>query len=83
MHFRLLGTNGFHVKANNERFTGPGSRCRQNLKYENLRRHLVDYIKEFHQKAWRTCSTNIFPALSWSMPSSFLKLPIILTCSGS
>ena len=51
MHFRLLGTNGFHVKAKNERFTAPGSRCRQNLKYENLRRLLVDYIKELHQKA--------------------------------
>ena len=33
-HFRLLGTNGFHVKAKNERFTSASSRCRQNLKYE-------------------------------------------------
>ena len=61
MHFHLLGTNGFHVKAKNERFAAPGSRCRQNLKYENLRRHLVDYVKELHQKAWRACSTNILP----------------------
>ena len=36
VHFRLLGTNGFHVKAKNGRFTPPGSRCRQNLKYENF-----------------------------------------------
>ena len=36
MHFRLLGTNGFHVKAENERFTAAGSRCRQNLKYETF-----------------------------------------------
>ena len=35
-HFRLLGTNGFHVKAKNERFTAANSRCRQNLKYENV-----------------------------------------------
>ena len=34
--------NGFHVKAKNERFTAPGSRFRQNLTYENSRRHLVD-----------------------------------------
>ena len=64
MHFCLLGknaTNGFHVKAKNERFTAPGLRCRQNLKYKNSRRHLVDYVKELHQKAWRTCSTIIFP----------------------
>ena len=36
VHFRLLGTNGFHVKAKNKRFTATSSRCRQNLKYENL-----------------------------------------------
>ena len=36
VHFRLLGTNGFHVKAKNERFTAASSRCRQNLKYENF-----------------------------------------------
>ena len=35
VHFRLLGTNGFHVKAN-ERFTAASSRCRHNLKYENF-----------------------------------------------
>ena len=36
VYFRLLGTNGFHVKAKNERFTAASSRCRQNLKYENF-----------------------------------------------
>ena len=36
MHFHLLGTNGFHAKAKNERFTAASSRCRQNLKYENF-----------------------------------------------
>ena len=36
VHFLLLGTNGFHVKAKNGRFTAPGSRCRRNLKYENF-----------------------------------------------
>ena len=34
--FRLLDTNGFLVKAKNERFTAASSRCRQNLKYENF-----------------------------------------------
>ena len=37
VHFCLLGTNGFHVKAKNERFTAANSSCRQNLKYENFR----------------------------------------------
>ena len=36
VHFRLLGTVGFHVKAKNERFTAASSRCRHNLKYENF-----------------------------------------------
>ena len=35
VHFCLLGTNGFHVNAKNERFTAASSRC-QNLKYENF-----------------------------------------------
>ena len=34
--FCLLGTNDFHVKAKNERFTAAGLRCRRNLKYENF-----------------------------------------------
>ena len=36
VHFRLLGTNAFHVKAKNERFTSASSRCRQNFEYENF-----------------------------------------------
>ena len=34
VHLRLLGTNGFHVKAKIERFTAAGWLCRQNLKYQ-------------------------------------------------
>ena len=36
VHCRLVGTDGFHAKAKNERFTAAGSRCRLNLKYENF-----------------------------------------------
>ena len=36
VHFRLLSTNGFHVKAKSERFPAASSGCRQNLKYENF-----------------------------------------------
>ena len=60
-YFRFLGTNGFHVKKENERFTALGSRCRQNLKYEVSRRHLADYVQTLHQKAYRTCSAIILP----------------------
>ena len=36
VHFRFLGTNGFHVKAKNGRFIAAGLRWRQNHKYENF-----------------------------------------------
>ena len=36
VHYRLLGTNGFQVKAKTERFTAASSRCLQNFKYENF-----------------------------------------------
>ena len=36
MHFRFLGTNGYHVKAKNDRFNATSSRYRRNLKYENF-----------------------------------------------
>ena len=36
-YFRLLGgTNGFHAKAENERFSAVGLGCRQNPKHENF-----------------------------------------------
>ena len=34
VHFRLLGTNSFHVKAKSERFTAASSRCRQNREFK-------------------------------------------------
>ena len=36
LHVRLLGTNGFHVKAKSGRSTAASLRCRKNLKYENF-----------------------------------------------
>ena len=36
MYFYLLGTSAFHVKAKNEKFAAAGSRCRQNLKFDNF-----------------------------------------------
>ena len=88
--FRVLRTNGFHVKAENERFTAVGSRCRQNLKYEHfmstigrLRKQIApksvphvqhDYLSSFNQ------SNNGFVVLSLLFLSSFLKLPIVNGC---
>ena len=86
LHCRLLGTNGFHAKAENERFTAVGSRCSQNFKYRNFTTSFArlgqkfaaesvlhvqhDYFSSFSQ------SNHWFVVLSWSLPTSFLKLPI-------
>ena len=91
-HFRLLGTNGFHVKTMSERFTAVSSCCRQNLKYENftssfgrLRQNVApksvlhvqhDYFSSFNQ------SNHWFVALSLTLPSSDLKLPIMWVSGG-
>ena len=85
MYFRLLGANGFHVKAEKERFPAAGSSCRQNLKAENftsslgrLRRTIVpksvlhvqhDYFSSNNQ------SNHCFVALWLPVPLSNLKLP--------
>ena len=82
LHFRLLGTNGVHVKAKNERFTAAGSRCRQNLWYENftssfgrLRQNIApksvphvqhEYFSSLNQ------SNHWFVASSLTLPSSNL-----------
>ena len=89
LSFRLLGTNGFHVKAKDKRSTDVSLRCCQNLKYENLtssfgrlRQNMApksvphvqhDYFSSFNQ------SNHWFVALSLTLtlPSSNLKFPII------
>ena len=48
--FRLLGTNGFHVKAKNQRFTAASSGCRRNSNMKISRRRLADCVKTLHKK---------------------------------
>ena len=46
VHFCLFGTNGFHVKVENENFIAAGLRCRQNLQNVKISRcPLADYFK--------------------------------------
>ena len=63
VHFDLLGTNAFHVKAKNGRFTAAGSRCCQNLKCEkfasSFRRLRQTTSKNNSPKASCGCSTII------------------------
>ena len=62
MHFRLLETIDFHLKAKNERFTAAGSwRYRQHLKYEKCASLFGRVRHKLRQKAYRTCSNIIFP----------------------
>lgn len=81
LSFHLIGTNDFHVKERNERFTA----CRHNLKLKIAPDRLADYENEMNLNASCTCSRNIsllltihiiylFMALSLTNPSSFLKL---------
>ena len=61
LHFRLLGTNDFHVKTKNERFTARSSRCRQNLKYIwELKQPRRRRQQKPHKFAYLTMKNSIF-----------------------
>ena len=53
--FYLLGGNGFHVMAENQRFTAVSLRCRQKIKCENC----TSSFGRLQQKACRTCIMRI------------------------
>ena len=85
VHFRLLGTNGFHVKAKNEMFIAARSRCRQSLKYENftpsfgrLRQNIapkksVPHLQHDYFSSFNQ-SNDRFVALSLTLPSQIREL---------
>lgn len=51
LYIRILGTNAFHVKAENEQFTAVGSPRCQNLLYENFKSsYLPEYVKRIASK---------------------------------
>ena len=60
VQFRMFATNSFHVKAENERFAAAGSRCRQNLKYENFTSflevpiNLIGRLRNDHGNSYNT-----------------------------
>lgn len=58
--FRLLETNGFHVKARNEGFPVEARLVIRTSNMKIPRRHLADYVIKLHQKACPACSTIIF-----------------------
>ena len=64
VHFDLLGTNAFHVKTKNERFTAVGSHCCQNLKYENFVLLFGPQSQKIASRSNAACSTIIFPYLT-------------------
>ena len=85
VHFRLFGANGFHVKANNERFTAASSRCGQNLKYENFTSSFGRLCQKTVPQSVLHVKHNYFSSFNQSnhwfvvtLPSSNLRLPIDL-----
>ena len=76
-HFRLIGTNGFYVKAKKKRFTTAGWCCRQYLKYENVRSSSRRLPQNPAARASfnQTWLMTWFMALLLPMPSTFLRLP--------
>ena len=93
VHFRFHGANGFHLKAENERFTAASSCCRKNHKYENLTSSFGRLRQNIAAKSvphgQHGCfssfnqSNHLFVALSLTLPSSNLKLPIKQCLNGN
>ena len=44
--FHLIDTSSFHIKAEKERLSAVGSRCRQNLKFETFKSLFFAKIRE-------------------------------------
>ena len=83
VYFRLLGTNGFHVKAKSETFSATSSRCRQNLKYENFTSSFGRLRQNIAAKSvphvQRDCFSTVNQSnLSLTLPSSNLQLPTVI-----
>ena len=79
LYFRLLGTKGFHVKAENERFTAAVrvenftslfGRLRQKIAPKGVPHVQRDYSSSLNQSI-HCCVELLFP-----FPSSYLNLPI-------
>ena len=80
---RLLGTNGFHVKAKSETFSATSSRCRQNLKYENFTSSFGRLRQNIAAKSVPHVQHDCFSSfnqsnLSLTLPSSNLQLPTVI-----
>ena len=76
VYFRFLGPNGFHVKAENERFTAARSVCRRNLKYENF---TMSFGRLRHKSAPKSdCSPSFNQSNNWFVA---LSLPVAVVIS--
>ena len=74
-----MGTNGFKVKTENDFFVVICSRCRQNLKFGDFTLLFGGVRQRNARNSCCTCNTMIFPFQPIKfLPSSFLKLPIIV-----
>jgi len=60
LSFLLITTNGFHIKAQNERVTVPYSCCHQDLKVEIFTSLFGRLCQTLDKRECHTCSTTIF-----------------------
>ena len=93
VHFSMLCTNGFHVKAKIERFTAASSCCCQKLKYENftssfarLRQSIApksvphvqhDYFSSFNQSNHLICGVVVDGCLPFTKKFPKFRLECI------
>ena len=85
--YNWIGTDGFEVKSETERFTVVCPRCRKTLNLVISRSSFDECGRELFKNACRTCSTIILVLLTnnitaclvvvFAESSSFLKLPIV------
>ena len=62
--YNWIGTDGFEVKSETERFTVVCPLCRQNLKLVISCSSFDEYGREMYKNACRTCSTIILVLLT-------------------
>ena len=73
--FRLLGTNDFHVKAENEACTVAVSRCRRNRKYENFKSSF-----RFGRLCQKNCTKSVTHVQHDSFPHSTNQIIDLWCC---
>ena len=86
VYFRLFGRDGFHVKAEIQKFTAAGLRCRQNPKYENFTSSFCSLRQKIAPKGVPHVQHDYFSSFNqsnhWFVALSLLNDPRRLFCQS-